>query len=134
MPTDLMNTELEPPTLVTEPFPQIKDNMATETTMKADDKTQKADKHLDMKESPRQVEKSTKSVAESSRNVEIEDEYIVKDDSENWRDFENDFNLLEERLPDLTAEEIHEISKEDAIPLNFLKQFDAENEVSIVAL
>ncbi|TMW49595.1 hypothetical protein DOY81_005338 [Sarcophaga bullata] len=124
MPTDLSNTEEEAQAqaVVTETLLQIEENIATETPMKAGETKQE-------KESAREVEKSTEIVPESSRNVEVEDDYIVKDDAEKWKDFETNFNLLEERLPDLTAEEMHEISKEDAIPLNFLKSFDAESEL-----
>lgn len=54
----------------------------------------------------------------------------IRRQSEVWKGFEDDFSLLEDRMPDLTDEEYGEINKEGAIPFNFLKRFDGKKTVS----
>lgn len=146
LPTDITNAsniEKDSQTIVTQ---QPDDKLKAKEILENESATQDTDA---ITENAAEVETSTELALESSRNVEnldhtddfvkISNKDFHEDIKQNkqedkefdkWNNFENDFNLLEQRLPDLTSEEMHEISKEDSIPWNFLKRFDMKSEVS----
>ncbi|XP_065370903.1 uncharacterized protein LOC135963052 [Calliphora vicina] len=49
--------------------------------------------------------------------------------SEVWKDFTDDFALLEDRMPDLTDEEFDQINGDGAMPWNFLKSLDVKRNI-----
>ncbi|KNC24003.1 hypothetical protein FF38_11616 [Lucilia cuprina] len=63
---------------------------------------------------------------DSPKDVTAEE---IHKQSESWKDFEDDFSLLEDRMPDLTDEEYGQINKDGAMPWNFLKSLDVKRDV-----
>ncbi|KAM7357415.1 uncharacterized protein ACRADG_002774 [Cochliomyia hominivorax] len=52
----------------------------------------------------------------------------IQKQEELLKDFEDDFSLLADHMPDLTKEDYDELKKDGAMPWNFLKSLDATDE------